>query len=77
MRLVDWAKLQGVHYLTAYRWWRNGTLPVPAHQTPGRILCGRRGWVPERPHAFGPRDYREMGGGRSLLASAGGDRAAQ
>jgi putative resolvase len=39
MRLVDWAKLQGVHYLTAYRWWRDGTLPVPAHQTPsGTIL---------------------------------------
>ena len=39
MRLVDWAKLQGVHYLTAYRWWRDGTLPVPAHQThSGTIL---------------------------------------
>jgi putative resolvase len=39
MRLVDWAKLQGVHDLTAYRWWRDGQLPVPARQMPsGAIL---------------------------------------
>jgi len=39
MRLADWARSQGVHYLTAYRWWREGSLPVPAHQTQsGTIL---------------------------------------
>lgn len=30
MNLTDWAKLQGVHPQTAYRWFREGTLPVPA-----------------------------------------------
>jgi putative resolvase len=33
MKLTDWAKDQGIAYITAYRWWRNGTLPVPAEQT--------------------------------------------
>lgn len=30
MNLTDWAKAQGVHPQTAYRWFREGTLPVPA-----------------------------------------------
>jgi putative resolvase len=39
MRLVDWAKEQGISYITAYRWWRDGKLPVPAEQTKtGMIL---------------------------------------
>ena len=33
MKLNDWAKKAGVKYLTAYRWFKNGTLPVPAYQT--------------------------------------------
>jgi predicted site-specific integrase-resolvase len=27
---VEWARLQGVHPQTAYLWFREGTLPVPA-----------------------------------------------
>jgi len=30
MNLTEWARLQGVHPQTAYRWFREGTLPVPA-----------------------------------------------
>lgn len=30
MNLTEWARLQGVHPQTAYRWFRQGTLPVPA-----------------------------------------------
>ena len=39
MKLSDWARREGVSYLTAWRWWKEGRLPVPAHQTPsGTIL---------------------------------------
>jgi putative resolvase len=39
MRLRDWAELQGIHYQTAWKWFRDGKLPVPAVQTPsGTIL---------------------------------------
>lgn len=39
MRLSEWAKLEGVHYQTAWRWFRDGQLPVPAVRTPsGTIL---------------------------------------
>ncbi len=34
MKLSVWAKREGIHYMTAWRWWRNGKLPVPAYQTP-------------------------------------------
>lgn len=30
MNLTEWARSQGVHPQTAYRWFREGTLPVPA-----------------------------------------------
>lgn len=30
MNLTEWARAQGVHPQTAYRWFREGTLPVPA-----------------------------------------------
>lgn len=33
MKLKDWADLTGVRYLTAYRWFKDGKLPVPAYQT--------------------------------------------
>ncbi|MDA8394005.1 MAG: IS607 family transposase, partial [Candidatus Dormibacteraeota bacterium] len=29
MNLKEWAKAQGVHPQTAYRWFREGKLPVP------------------------------------------------
>ena len=39
VRLREWAAREGVHYQRAWRWWRDGKLPVPARQTaPGTIL---------------------------------------
>jgi putative resolvase len=39
MRLKEWAAQQGIHYQTAWKWFRDGKLPVPALQTPsGTIL---------------------------------------
>ena len=32
MKLSDWAKVNGISYITAYRWWRQGILPVKAEQ---------------------------------------------
>jgi putative resolvase len=37
MNLAEWAQLQGVHPQTAYRWFREGTLPVPAVKM-GRMI---------------------------------------
>lgn len=33
MKLKEWADKAGVKYLTAYRWFRDGSLPVKAYQT--------------------------------------------
>jgi hypothetical protein len=33
MKLADWAKKQGIAYLTAYRWFKDGKLPVKAYQS--------------------------------------------
>lgn len=39
MKLSDWAKRQGISYRTAWRWFKNGSLPVVAEQTKtGTIL---------------------------------------
>jgi len=38
MKLSDRAWAQGVHPKTAYRWWRQGTLPVPARQVNARVI---------------------------------------
>lgn len=39
MKLSDWARKTGISYITAYRWFRAGGLPVPAIQTKtGTIL---------------------------------------
>lgn len=39
MKLTEWARREGVHPKTAYRWFHEGTLPVPAEQLPtGTIL---------------------------------------
>jgi putative resolvase len=46
MRLSAWAKTQGVSYRTAWEWFKNGTLPVPARQlVTGTIMVD----VPEIP----------------------------
>lgn len=38
MKLSDWARKQGVKYRTAWRWFRNGQLPVPAEQLPSGTI---------------------------------------
>jgi len=30
VRLSEWARREGVHYQTAWKWFKDGTLPVPA-----------------------------------------------
>ncbi|CKO89086.1 resolvase [Mycobacterium tuberculosis] len=37
MNLADWAESVGVNRHTAYRWFREGTLPVPAERV-GRLI---------------------------------------
>ncbi|HUZ20065.1 MAG TPA: IS607 family transposase, partial [Acidimicrobiales bacterium] len=32
MKLAEWARSYGVHPSTAYRWFRDGTMPVPARR---------------------------------------------
>jgi putative resolvase len=50
MKLAEWARVNGVHPQTAYRWFRQGTMPVPARRlrsgtilvdTPDRLSGGR------------------------------------
>jgi putative resolvase len=36
VNLTEWARLQGIHPQTAYRWFREGTLPVPAVRVSSR-----------------------------------------
>ena len=39
VKLSEWARKHGISYLTAWRWFRAGKLPVPARQLPsGTIL---------------------------------------
>jgi Predicted site-specific integrase-resolvase len=39
MKLSVWAKQQGISYKTAWRWWKEGKLPVVAEQMPtGTVL---------------------------------------
>lgn len=39
MKLSEWARRQGISYKTAWRWVRQGKMPVPFEQTPtGTIL---------------------------------------
>jgi len=39
MKLSEWARKQGISYRTAWQWYKEGKLPVPAYQTPtGTIL---------------------------------------
>jgi predicted site-specific integrase-resolvase len=40
MNLSEWTNLQGIYPQTAYRWFREGTLPVPARQIGRLILVG-------------------------------------
>ena len=38
MKLSNWAKKTGISYLTAWRWWKTGKLPVKVYQTPSGTL---------------------------------------
>ena len=38
MKLAEWARRSGVHPQTAYRWFREGTLPVPARRLPSGTI---------------------------------------
>ena len=38
MKLTEWARANGVHPKTAYRWWREGILPVPARKVGPRTI---------------------------------------
>ncbi len=38
MKLSEWARQEGVHYITAWRWWRDGKLPIPARQLPSGAI---------------------------------------
>jgi putative resolvase len=38
VNLTEWARLQGVHPQTAYRWYRDGVLPVPAVRINSRSI---------------------------------------
>ncbi|OAT80796.1 IS607 family transposase [Desulfotomaculum copahuensis] len=47
MKLSEWAKINGITYRTAWKWFKAGKLPVPAEQTPtGTILVKERGEPP-------------------------------
>jgi putative resolvase len=49
VKLSEWAEGQGIHYMTAWRWWKAGKLPVPAYQTPsGSIIVELPGSQPGR-----------------------------
>ena len=45
MRLSEWAEREGVHYQTAWRWARDGKLPVPAVRTATGV------WLVHEPEA--------------------------
>ncbi|MGW6080776.1 IS607-like element ISCARN56 family transposase, partial [Streptomyces sp. NPDC055186] len=34
MKLSEWARQQGVSYQTAWRWVKDGKMPVPVRQAP-------------------------------------------
>jgi putative resolvase len=38
MKLSEWARANHIHPKTAYRWWRQGTLPMPARQVSARTI---------------------------------------
>ncbi|MFF7716122.1 IS607 family transposase [Streptomyces sp. NPDC007988] len=52
MNLTEWARTQGVHPQTAYRWFREGTLPVPAQRVGPRTILVNVG-VNAAPGAIG------------------------
>ena len=56
MKLKEWAKEQGISYITAYRWFKRGILPAPSVQLPtGTILVN-----PPKPEANGIALYARV-----------------
>jgi putative resolvase len=65
MKLSDWAKLKGISYTTAYRWFKTGKLPVKATQAEtGTILVEenissketKEAWIYCRVSSYGQKD---------------------
>jgi putative resolvase len=54
VNLTEWADAQGIYVSTAYRWWREGSLPVPARKA-GRLVLVSLGTAagPSRQDAAG------------------------
>jgi predicted site-specific integrase-resolvase len=48
VNLKEWARQQGVHPVTAYRWFREGKLPVPARRA-GRLILVEPALVSQAP----------------------------
>jgi len=42
MKLSDWARKQGISYITAWRWFKAGKLPVAARQLPTGTIRAKR-----------------------------------
>lgn len=53
MNLTEWARRQGIHPQTAYRWFRDGTLPVPAVRINSRSVLVSPDAPARAPTAFG------------------------
>ena len=54
MNLTEWARVQGVHPQTAYRWFREGRLPVPAVRVNQRtVLVSPDAPAQSQPLAYG------------------------
>jgi putative resolvase len=54
VNLTEWARAQGIHPQTAYRWFREGTLPVPAVRVNQRtVLVSPDAPAPEPASHFG------------------------
>jgi predicted site-specific integrase-resolvase len=53
MKLSEWSKQQGITYRTAWQWFKEGKLPVPAIRTPsGSILVRERAFDPVKEAAI-------------------------
>jgi len=46
MKLAEWARSYGIHVTTAYRWYKNGTLPVPVTKLASGMIVVN---VPDKP----------------------------
>ena len=51
MNLTEWARRQGIHPQTAYRWFHAGTLPVPAVRVNQRTILVSPDTAPAAPSA--------------------------